>query len=213
MVDKTRKSWLQHYTNIQTVTRFTGCSKVSHSSLVQSRTITTSWCVKSVMFICYKDRHAWFIWEMNSGLLAFINIHKSNRQMQQPRCLLIHCSNWESLALRTTHNQTWGGSRPRSQLWPLSLMSLNDFNILPCHNLANRCQFSVTTRPIGYLPELWPRNNDDVQFNISVNLYSQASKQRKEGGGFTDDILIYIWKWTLTFSLLANWSEMMKGPI
>lgn len=117
---------------------------------------------------------------MNLCLLAFVNMHKSNRQTRPPRCPLIHCSNWELLAQKTTHNQTWGGSRPLSQLCPLSLMSLNDFNILPCHNLANRCQFSVTTWPIGYLPLLWPRSNDDVQFNISVNLYSKASKSENE---------------------------------
>lgn len=110
-------------------------------------------------------------------------------QAPQPRCPLIHCSNWELLAQKTTHNQTKGGLRPLSQLCPLSLMSLNDFNILPCHNLANRCQFNVTTRPIGYLPQLWPRGNDDVQFNISVNLYSKESKSENEGGGNVSELI------------------------
>lgn len=139
-----------------------------------------TWCIKSAMSVWWKDGRVWFVWEMTFGLLAYIHIHISSRRTQQPRCPLIHCSNWELLAPKSTRNQTWGGSRPLSQLCPLSLMSLNDFNILPCHNLANRCQFSVPTRPIGYLPELWPRNNDDVQFNISFDLYSRASKWRKE---------------------------------
>lgn len=90
-------------------------------------------------------------------------------------------SNWELLAQKSTHSQTRGGSRPLIQLCPLSLMSLNDYNILACHNLANTCQFSVRTRPIGYLPRLWPGSNDDVQFNISVDLYSKASESEREG--------------------------------
>lgn len=64
-------------------------------------------------------------------------------------------------------------------------MSLNDFNSLPYHIFANRCQFSVTTRPIGYLPWGWPKSNDDVQFNISVNL-CQTFTERKKEGYFTD---------------------------
>lgn len=122
------------------------------------------------------------------------------------RCPIFHRANWELLAPNPTHKQTWGGSRPLSQLRPLSLMSPNDSNIPRCHNLANRCQFSVTARPIGYLPELWPGDNDDVQFNISFNLQVQFYSKV-----FEDDILIYIWKWALTFYLVAKWSKMSEG--
>lgn len=112
-----------------------------------------------------------------SKSLAYINIHKSSwHRLSSPHVLSSSALIEKCWQVKAAHNQTWGGSRPLSQPCPLSLMSLNDFNILPCHNSANRCQFSVMTGPIGYLPQHWPKSNDDVQFNISVNLHSHVSK-------------------------------------
>lgn len=60
-------------------------------------------------------------------------------------------------------------------------MSLNDYNIQACHNLASTCQFSVKNRPIGYLPHFDLRSNEDVQFNISVNHHSKAFESGGKG--------------------------------
>lgn len=76
-------------------------------------------------------------------------------------CPLIHHSNWELLA------QKLPTSRPLAQLCPLSLMSLNDFNILLCHILANTSQFSIPTRPIA-----WPRFDPRVMMMYSLTFQS-----------------------------------------
>lgn len=89
--------------------------------------------------------------------------------------------NWELLAQKNTHSQARGGLRPFIQPCPLSLMSLNDYNIQACHNLANTCQFSVKTGPTGYLTHFDLRSNEDVQFNISVSHHSKGTWIREQG--------------------------------
>lgn len=121
------------------------------------------------------------------------------------------------LALKATHTQAKWGSRPLLQLCPLILMTLNDLNIRPHHNLAKWCLFSAMAGPIGSLPRLWPGRNDDVQFNISV--YASYSEMEKEA---RHDIVIYVWKLTLKFYLLAvrcdfrgrlEGSELLSGDM
>lgn len=119
--------------------------------------------------------------------------------------------NWELLAQKNTHSQARGGLRPFIQPCPLSLMSLNDYNIQACHNLANTCQFSVKTRPIGYLPRFDLRSNEDVQFNISVNHHSKASESESKG---RVNVLVMISSSTSGNKLwhLTCWSsEMITG--
>lgn len=75
-------------------------------------------------------------------------------------------------------------------------MSLNDFNIPPCHSLANGCQFSVMTRPIGH--SFQPSSDPGAMMSdISVNLHSKAWRE-------------HLQRWYLDFYLDISSSVIMS---
>lgn len=145
---------------------------------------------------------------------------------------LICNSNWEFSGTETTHTQAKWGSRPLLQLCPLILMTLNDLNIRPHHNLAKWCLFSAMAGPIGSMGHgpmgraLYPGCDPGVMmmYSLNISVYASYSETEKEArlNVFRHDIVIYVWKLTLKFYLLAvrcdfrgrrERSELLSGDI
>lgn len=126
---------------------------------------------------------------------------------------LICNSNWEFSGTETTHTQAKWGSRPLLQLCPLILMTLNDLNIRPHHNLAKWCLFSAMAGPIGSMGHgpmgwaLYPGCDPGVMMMYSLTFLSMLliqRQRRKQDWMFSDMILWSMfgnWHWSFTYWL------------